>query len=211
MKVCLGIPAQSGLDSDVVVSLINNIVYLSQKHSVTLITDKNIPLDHSRNLIVKETLNQKCDALIFLDSDIILVNDNFEKVADALDILVGDLQKHPAVTGLYYLKTSFLNIFDINEKDNFPYLTFYKETVPDYVDGCGLGIFAVKTSVIEKLTFPWFKWIIDHPSGGLIGEDVYFSWQLKKLGVRIKVEKKVWGLHMIKGWASKDFKIIVSR
>jgi len=210
MKVGIGVPSVSGVDPDVFISLLNNIVTLSLNHQVIVITDKNIPLDYSRTLIVNKAIENNADVLVFIDSDIVLCDKDFNKINNALSMLVEKVREHPVVTGLYWLKRGVLNIYDFQIVDNFPILSFYTDRIPDFVDGAGLGIVAVDTKVFKEVEKPWFRFVLDDKDR-LIGEDVYFFTKLKKKGIRVRVEKNVWGLHRAGGWFTKNNVLIIDR
>ncbi len=210
MRVGIGIPSLTGVDLDVFISLLNNIVNLSSKHEVVVITDKNIPLDYSRTLIVNKALENNVDVLVFIDSDIILCDKDFNKINNALSMLVEDVKEHPVVTGLYWLKRGVLNIYDVQIIDNFPVLSFYTDRIPDFTDGAGLGIIAIDAKLFKEIGKPWFRFVLDDKDR-IIGEDVYFFTKLKEKGIRVKVEKNVWGLHRAGGWFTKNNVLIIDR
>jgi hypothetical protein len=210
MRVGIGIPSISGIDLDVFISLLNNIISLSSKHEVVVITDKNIPLDYSRTLIVNKALENNIDVLVFIDSDIVLCDKDFNKINNALSLLVENVKEYKIVTGLYWLKRGVLNIYDFEIVDNFPLLTFYTDKIPDYVDGSGLGIVAIDINVFKEIEKPWFRFVLDNKDR-IIGEDVYFFTKLKEKGIRVRVEKNVWGLHRAGGWFTKDNVLIIDR
>lgn len=58
------------------------------------------------------------------------------------------------------------------------------------VQGGGMGCTLIRTSILDQLPYPWFKWVVEQ-DGTETGEDVYFFNLCKKKGVPVFADTRV--------------------
>lgn len=142
--------------------------------------------DYARNEIVEEFLKTDCDAIWFLDSDIV-------PPTDVLDLIL-DEEKPWKVAGSAY------PVFMTPEGYDSPqvvFCTYNKGTsgglhaarLPrsgtDYVDGLATGCMFIRKEVFSQLQKPYFEFKYAPESRALIeGEDLGFCLKVNKLGLK---------------------------
>lgn len=151
------------------------------------------PEDVNRNKAIRNILSRYTDEefeyVAFLDSDVAPPDDWLDKLlAMKADIACG-LYPLLVNNGLYW---SWLK-WD-NDKKSLP----LQGTKPNGIfdaDACGAGCMLIRTEVLRKLGYPWFRWI-EKPNGKTIGEDVYFFAKAKDAGYEVKVDSTLLCGHM---------------
>jgi glycosyltransferase involved in cell wall biosynthesis len=150
-------------------------------------------LTWSRNMGVRYCLDNKYDALLFLDSDIEIEDEDF------IDKLIKTAYKFNSkiAGGSYRMKRPDINevVYVAGEhtpqgKRNFSELK--EERLCDF---CGTGVMLIWREVLEKVLAPWFE-IKDLPDGKTIPEDYLFCEKAKGLGFNVSItpiKSKHWG------------------
>lgn len=132
----------------------------------------------ARNEIAKIAMDGGYDYVFMVDSDIVLQN-------DALNKLLYESNKD-IVLGLYSKKYS--DEIEIFKDGIYDYTDIYKPKDLTSglvrIKGGGLGCALIKTSVFDKLKFPYFKYVT-YDNGSLLSEDLYFCEEAAKADIEI--------------------------
>ena len=139
----------------------------------------------ARNDIGQKTLDDGYDAVLMIDSDMIIPKDAIINMTDKpFDVVLGCYPKANT-------KERLVNLFKLgkpNYVDRYTYDTLPKERF--IVKGGGFGCALVHAKVFKNVAFPWFKYVV-YDNGGNLSEDLYFCHQARKAGFVIDAEPKV--------------------
>jgi len=164
-----------------------------------------MPIDVARNVFVKNAREKKVKYLLYLDSDVLPVNQNWIKML--LDV------QQPIISGLYYSKKGHPGMWvktpgDPPERQTYTAITEYPTNSMVTVDAIGAGallvdmrVFDVIDKVIGRQNDPahpdlgqYFKWDWPDPENVLPGEkseDFYFCHLAQRAGFSILVHTGV--------------------
>lgn len=204
MKTFIGINTLTAVEQPVYANHLN-LFYRLGKHypndTFGLFTPRRTGIDRMRNSLAKMAIEQEFDYLAFIDDDVIVPLDLFDKLyaADA-DIVAG----WTIIRGYPYENMFFE--FDKNRN-----LTTNKDqtrdgkTIP--VDAIGFSTALIKVDLLRKIPPPWFV------TGPTNTEDIYFCLKARQYvpDCTIKVDKSIETMHIlgpegIAPWNIKDFK-----
>lgn len=181
MKVKIGVPARDtvmtgfchSLATMVGVSAVNDIEISLTTSAGTLICDQ-------RNKLAKATLDEDCDWLLFLDSDMRFPSDTLLRLL---------ARNAPIVTANYTTRRSPPEPVAFKRIGNCEKL--YTDPESEGVEACaanGLGVALIHRSVFEQMEKPWFYIPYIPDSDGHWGEDVWFCNQARKAGFEVLVD-----------------------
>lgn len=141
---------------------------------------RGVPIDVTRNMLVKAALNDpKVTHIMWVDSDIV-----FEQPPDPNEAILQLMRcNEPIVAGIYRAR----------QKGGFNYSMWLKHPngfVPIQswsgnwiqVDVIGMGCCLCKREVFERVPYPWFTWVEESPS-----EDFDFCLKAAKYGYKVMV------------------------
>lgn len=181
MKVKVGVPARDtvmtgfahSLAMMVGVSAVNDIEVNLTTSAGTLICDQ-------RNKLAKATLEDGCDWLLFLDSDMRFPSDTLIRLLN---------RNAPIVTANYTTRRApaepvAFRHFGTCEK-------LYTDEDSEGVEACsanGLGVALIHRSVFEAMEKPWFYIPYIPADDGHWGEDVWFCNQARKAGFDVLID-----------------------
>lgn len=143
----------------------------------------------ARNLIAKIGQNEKFDYIIMIDSDVILPNDallEFNKWGD-FDFIAGyyPRKNEPDISEVYACGYGY-------PKENRMTIEELKSSEADLiqVQGCGFGCVRIKTSLLDKLEYPYFKYV-EYSDGNVLSEDLYFCDRAIRADTKLYVNPKI--------------------
>lgn len=149
------------------------------------------PVDHTRNVIVKECLSSDIDVLVWQDSDV--------GVPDPKDYgrLVTSLLDMPidvGILGVPVIKQS---------SEGAPCMNFVMGSAhakpdprePFEVLAIGFGLVAVRAEVYRAMSPPFHRFEYDVQGNLAIGEDIGFCDRARSLGWRVMVEPRIDARH----------------
>ena len=172
MKVLIAMPTAKFIEPQTYVSVYNLNVGDIETSFVTI---EGYSVDTSRNMLAKEAINQKAEYILWVDSDMILPEDALTKLLS---------HKKDIVSAAYAFK-------DINSQDLIAFSIDNKRMPYSSIDGLtevggiGFGCCLTKTSVFDKIDFPYFVFGEDY------GEDIYFCRKVNKAGIKIYLDPDV--------------------
>ena len=163
---------------------------------------------NARNIIAKGAVDNGYDYVLMIDNDIVLPKD---ALINLLDISQSYLDRCVVVgyclrrLGEYNIRkeTTAYKYGDIN------YLSEDAYKTSELLDLCRIGItkvlvrgsgFAcalVHRSVLESMSYPYFKWV-DYYDGSQLSEDLYFCERLNELSIPILLDPRVGCGHLMR-------------
>lgn len=185
MRILIGIPTYDRrIDIELTRTLIN--MERIESHSYDYMFPVSSHLARNRNMVCLQALAENYDYVLFLDSDIGILDDHFiDKLLETsyrLDAkVVGGAYRMKKGEELIYIAAYFQG----DKIDNIRYVP--KE--PLLVDAVGTGIMLIHNSVLRKLSDPWFT-IIDKPQLDVMPEDFEFCRKAKEAGFKIALDPR---------------------
>lgn len=194
LKIGIGICTGKSIDTDFVKMLLTRIQEWSTRYVLKIMINSAIPLDLSRNNIVDMAKEEKCDYLFFIDSDVLIGENQLEKLIS---------YNKDAITGVYHQRSFPYYALPRNRVSKSLYCPIeidIKDENIDIVeiDGSGMGCFLIKMDIFDKIPYPWFefKYHQKDEKWGQISEDLYFCEKLKDIGIKIYCDPKIECTHM---------------
>lgn len=144
--------------------------------------------DHSRNMYVRQFLASNCDAIWFLDSDILPPDRVLDLVADHWEDWDCAGAPYPVWMTQEGYETKQVTYCVYRRSDDKPGL--FPAAVPlngglDYVDGMATGCIFIKRHVFEKLQEPYFSFFYKEDTREITrGEDLDFCQKVSDLGYK---------------------------
>lgn len=148
----------------------------------------------ARNRIAKQAMDEGADFVLMVDSDTVLPSDLLLRMLDEpVDVLAACCPHRP-------LSNAFdgrINATKLGERD---FTDFY--TVSDLdalvaagvtrepIHGCGFGATMVRTSVFQRIAWPWFSWT-DYQNGMCLSEDLSFCERCADAGIQVMLDPRI--------------------
>ncbi len=163
-----------------------------------IFTSRGSPVDVSRNLLVKRSIDDGFDWIGFLDTDVGCAPDAFVRLLS---------HRKPFMAGLYRAKKEDREegkvlwaawLFDEGKKGYMPIADWEGDGIMN-VDVIASGLMLIHRSVFEKVGFPWFKWTRDTELAGEgpgMSEDFNFCEKVKSAGIPIVIDTSVKASHI---------------
>ena len=185
MKILCGIPTY---DRRIDIELFKCLIKLERlnKYEIDFLFPVSSHLSRNRNLCCKETINNKYDWLLFLDSDIGIIDETF------IDKLLDTAYKFGAqiVGGAYRMKKNDELIYIAgHKKSDGKYDNIKQKPKWGLVNAVGTGIMIIAKQVLEKMPDPWFT-IVDKPNLDIMPEDFEFCRKAEELGFKIAIDPR---------------------
>lgn len=154
------------------------------KITYTLCLPQNYTVHHARNYIVNEFLkNYKSDYLFFLDSDMVLIDEE-----TFLSRLLRLIKTCDIASALSFKKNyPFVPTMYRHCGEKYMFIEDWKQGEILEVDGIGMACCLIKRKVFETIPPPWFEYKEIGPKEYL-SEDLTFCKKANKFGFKIKVD-----------------------
>ena len=156
-------------------------------------TSRGTPIDMSRNEVVRSALENKCDWVFFLDTDVTCPPDTITR------LLAHNL---PIVSGVYFTRAPPIEPAVWREiQPNGKQAIQFQPGQMIEADFIGAGCLLVHTSVFRNITKPYFEWTLSFadPENPMIGrsEDFEFCKKVRNRGYKIWVDTSIQCKHGI--------------
>ena len=178
LKIMVGVPMNRPVEFRTFESFVR-LANLRGVHEYAFAFTQNSLVYDARETIVDQFLKSECDALMFIDSDMVFHPQSVEFLS---------VHDKPFVCAKAFKRVEpyqpcFYNKIEINDDGN-----IYLESPVEYpnglmrIDGAGLACALIRREVFEKIEKPYF-----FPTRNL-GEDLSFCMKLKKAGIEMFVD-----------------------
>ena len=158
----------------------------------------------ARNRICQISLNIKAEYVLMVDNDVVLPKNALENLLDnPKDVCLG-FYAHRGADNNYNGRTCICKLMDEkgNKYFNYPLESEYTAeemrnlkdigTHKVVVHGGGMGCAFIKTSVFERLKYPWYDWVnYGDEHRGMLSEDLYFCERCKKASIPVYADTRV--------------------
>lgn len=157
----------------------------------------------ARNRIAQEAIDEGCDYVLMVDNDIVLPSDALKNMLEEpVDVLLGAYANRNG-NNVYTGATCLCRLDAPDGSDYYHYPTeseYSAQEVIAFADagikrlrihGGGFGCALVRTEVLHKLEWPWFKWVDYEDGHGTLSEDLFFCERCKAAGVPIYADPRV--------------------
>ena len=160
-----------------------------------------MPYDHARNVACRMALDNGCEYVFFLDSDVVAPRDTILRLMR---------HKLPFISGIYCRRSPPHGVPVMQR--NHQWVTQFPPNAVIEVDVVGSGCLLIHRSLLESLPpqrpgKPWFDWRVDMqgllPQEECMSEDFTLCSHIKKNGGKILVDTSVRCKHI--GYAEADY------
>ncbi len=176
-SVVISLPSGEHWYSDFAMSLIGILGYPAPGHQIMIDKLEGGSISLARNLLAQNAIKAKADYMLFLDTDMLFPRDTLARLLSHGKEVVGCVYRKRKAP---YTQNGIPEIDFSCEQSALREM----ETLPG---GCLL----IKTSVFDKLKFPYFA---EHYHGGhdiLTPEDYYFSLRAREAGFQVWCDTKL--------------------
>ncbi len=181
MKILLAIPASRYIETECIVSL---FAMQKQPHEIEIFIPKNYAVDVNRNIIAKYAQENGFEAILWVDSDTILPKDTLTQFVEHDKDIVAGVYSYKVLGNKEVVAKRFQDETR-EEYDNLTIKEIKESSGLVEVDGVGFGCVLTKTSVFDKVPFPWFIYTQD------MGEDIFFCRKAQNEGYKLWLDTDV--------------------
>ena len=205
MRILLGVPAASGITpaTDMAIHRIVRRTFMETGWWPELHIESGYEVAHARTRIASKARKDGYDRIFFMDDDVVPQDDALLHLLEHdVDVCLG-FYVHRSRSKGEDSKTNLCKLGEHSFTQQYTRaeLRSLRESGTDLikVHGGGLGCALVKTSVIDRISWPWFRWYIYGKEGyGILSEDLYFDVKCEKAGIPIHADTRVHCGHMLR-------------
>lgn len=145
----------------------------------------------ARNLIAQRAITEKADYLLSVDSDVVLPSDALANMLEhGEDIVIGFYARRGRFDGTTtVVRKGSKDHIDALKADEIEKLREQGVAKLDVKAG-GMGCALIRTSVFERLDYPYYKFQL-YKSGNYLSEDYYFFQQCRNAGMNVYLDTRV--------------------
>ena len=163
----------------------------------------------ARNRIILRAKDMGVDYVLMVDNDVVLPKDALlNLLEEGKEVCLG-YYAHRDSDNVYRGRTCVCKLTDERGKKYFNYPLESEYTAKELSDlreqgkhklqihGGGMGCALIKMSVIKKLKYPYYNWVL-YNDKGMLSEDLYFCEELRKKGIPIYTDTRVGCGHLLR-------------
>ena len=165
----------------------------------------------ARNKIVSIAQARKTDFVLMVDNDVVLPKDALTNLLDDTKPVTLGIYAHRDVDNIYRGRTCVCKLYDESGRKHFNYpleseyreeeITQLRESgqYKVQIHGGGMGCALIKTSVFDKIDYPWYDWV-NYKTGnrGMLSEDLFFCENCRVHNIPIYTDTRVTCGHMLR-------------
>ena len=163
----------------------------------------------ARNRIAQMALDKKTDYVLMVDNDVVLPKDALVNLTDDLKEVCLGFYAHRDNDNIYRGRTCVCKLqmptgaryfnYPLESEYTAEELATMKESgeFKVRIHGGGMGCAFIKTSVFEKIAYPWYDWV-NYKGRGMLSEDLYFCEQCKAKSIPIYTDTRINCGHMLR-------------
>lgn len=180
MRIMIGVPIHRSIDFAAFISFIKLFSHRGEHFFEVNCTSSSLIYD-VREKMVESFLASKCDAIMFIDSDMVFEPTDIDRLAshDLPFVTAMAFKRTPPFQPCFYTK-----ILYENEKPKLEVPIDYSEGLLE-IEGAGMACVIIKREVFEQVEKPYF-----FPKPGL-GEDLTLCLKLKEAGIKMYCDTTV--------------------
>ena len=212
MKILVAVPTYENIYPDTFKSIYE---METGGHDVSFDFFRGYDVANARNQIGQAVLERGFDCVLMIDNDEVVLKDCLLNLLETLEgensMVVGYCLSRP--TGAANA-TGRTTVFKFAGKDYVAADAYTGAELKDLRDrnvikmqirGSGLGCALIHRSVFERMSYPWFKWIL-YENKSQLSEDLYFCEKFRELGDPVFVDTRVACGHMMRhmDWPYKE-------
>lgn len=151
----------------------------------------------ARNLIASECLEHGFDAVLMVDSDVVVPPDALELLCEGdCPVVLGTYPRRGEPEGSEVFLPTNRGFVDVNR-------VMYADMPSGRFEakGGGLGCALVRSEAFRRLGRPWFRYV-EYGDGSVLSEDNYFCDRATSAGLRVEADGRVRCGHVSK-WVAR--------
>lgn len=206
MKILIAVPTYENIYPDTFKSIYQ---LDGGEHDLEFDFFRGYDVANARNKIGQATIDREFDYVLMVDNDQVLPKDALLNLLEdqendidfgmtvgyALSRPIGSANMSGRTTAFKFGGNDYLFEDAYTDKE---LKTFCKKgTNIIQIRGSGLGCALIHRSVFEKMSYPWFKWVL-YDNKSQLSEDLYFCEKFKEISVPIFVDTRVGCGHMMR-------------
>lgn len=199
MKILIGLPTTDGkFDSLVIKSILNQLEFITREHHAMQSCIIRGTMIHNARNVIAETAKDY-DYLFFVDSDCVIPDGTLERLVR---------HNKDIVSGMYFQKAPpfYPVIYTRNARGTFDVIDDYPKDKLIEVDGIGMGVCLIKTSVFKKLCNTPFDPYRENDEAPFINaEDLSFCIRAKAAGYKVYVDTGIQAAHQTVRYIDEDY------
>lgn len=163
-------------------------------HEVSFDFVRGYLIDAERNSICEMAINGGYDYMLQVDSDVVLPPDALRNLLDPETDIVMGVYTEKRYIGQHPEKGGHTNAHKLGVAHSYileSSITYAEFTTPRMeIKGGGTGCLLVSTAALQKMRYPWFKFV-EYPSREHLSEDLYFCEQAHAHGIPVWLDTRV--------------------
>lgn len=183
MRVLVAVPTYESVEPDTFKSIYG---LDAAGHEVLYDHVRGYGAARARNLIAEECLAGSFDAVLMVDSDVVLPPDALRLLAEgSCPVVLGTYPRRGEPGGSEVFLPGQRDFTDANRVRfrNMPRGRFEAK-------GGGMGCALIRRVAFEAVARPWFRYV-EYPDGAVLSEDNYFCDRAAAAGIRIEADGRV--------------------
>lgn len=206
MKILIAVPTFENIYPDTFKSIYD---LETEDHEVSFEYVRGYDCATARNRIAQIALDGNYDYVLMVDNDVVLPKDALKMFLDEpKDVCLGSYA-HRDTDNIYRGRTCICKLTDGNGKKYFNYPLDSEYTAEELkglcssghnkvlIHGGGMGCAFIRTSVFQKIEYPWYDWV-NYKSRGMLSEDLHFCEQCRVKKIPIYTDTRVMCGHMLR-------------